>query len=206
VLGFESTDHPVDAPMDRALEICAAQGGVVEERGARGSGRERAGGDAVSSWREAFLGVPYMRDVLVAMGVLSETFETAITWERFAALHERVTAAAGEALRQVCGDGGVLTTRFTHVYPDGPAVYYTVLAPASRGEEVAQWREVKRAASDAIIAEGGTITHHHAVGRDHRPWYDEQRPAPFAEALRAAKASLDPAGIMNPGVLVDPLP
>jgi alkyldihydroxyacetonephosphate synthase len=206
VLGFESTDHPVDAPMDRALEICAAQGGVVEERGARGSGRERAGGDAVSSWRQAFLGVPYMRDVLVAMGVLSETFETAITWERFPALHERVTAAAGEALRQVCGDGGVLTTRFTHVYPDGPAVYYTVLAPASRGEEVAQWREVKRAASDAIIAEGGTITHHHAVGRDHRPWYDEQRPAPFAEALRAAKASLDPAGIMNPGVLVDPLP
>jgi alkyldihydroxyacetonephosphate synthase len=140
------------------------------------------------------------------MGVLSETFETAITWERFPVFHERVTAAAGEAMREVCGDGGLLTSRFTHVYPDGPAVYFTVLAPARRGEETDQWRAIKRAASEAVIAEGGTITHHHAVGRDHRPWYDRQRPEPFAQALRAAKGAVDPAGIMNPGVLVDPEP
>jgi alkyldihydroxyacetonephosphate synthase len=198
VLGFESTDHEVDEPMARALEICAEHGGAAS------APKERSGGDAVASWREAFLGAPYMRDVFVAIGVLSETFETAITWERFPAFHERVTAAAGEAVREVCGADGLLTTRFTHVYPDGPAVYFTVLAPASRGEEVAQWRQIKQAASDAVIAEGGTITHHHAVGRDHRPWYDEQRPDTFAHALRAAKAALDPAGVMNPGVLIDP--
>jgi alkyldihydroxyacetonephosphate synthase len=79
-----------------------------------------------------------------------------------------------------------------------------VMAPAVRGGEVEQWDEIKAAASGAVIEGGGTITHHHAVGRDHRPWYDRQRPAPFAAALRAAKAELDPAGILNPGVLIDP--
>jgi alkyldihydroxyacetonephosphate synthase len=97
-----------------------------------------------------------------------------------------------------------VTVRFTHVYPDGPAPYYTMVAPARRGDELAQWDEIKRAAADAVIAAGGTITHHHAVGRDHRPWYDRQRPDAFAAALRAAKAELDPRGILNPGVLVDP--
>jgi alkyldihydroxyacetonephosphate synthase len=95
--------------------------------------------------------------------------------------------------------------RFTHVYPDGPAPYFTVLAPARRGEEVEQWLQIKQAVSEVIAAEGATITHHHAIGRDHRPWYDRQRPDPFAQALRAAKGALDPAGVMNPGVLVEPL-
>jgi alkyldihydroxyacetonephosphate synthase len=197
VLGFESTDHPVDRAMARALELAAEHGGSVSE--------SRSGdGDSVSSWREAFLGAPYMRDVLVAMGVLSETFETAITWERFPAFHERVGAAAEEAVRECCGEEGRVFCRFTHVYPDGPAPYFTVLAPARRGEEVEQWWRVKRSVSDAILAAGGTITHHHAVGRDHRPWYDRQRPEPFAEALRGAKAAVDPQGILNPGVLIDP--
>jgi alkyldihydroxyacetonephosphate synthase len=198
VLGFESTDHPVDAALARALELCAEHGGAPSE------GRDRSDGDAVSSWREAFLGAPYLRDVFVAMGVLSETFETAITWERFPIFHERVMAAAEDAVREACGDGGKVFCRFTHVYPDGPAPYFTVLAPARRGEEVEQWWSIKRSVSDAILAEGGTITHHHAVGRDHRPWYDRQRPQTFAMALRGAKAAVDPAGIMNPGVLIDP--
>jgi alkyldihydroxyacetonephosphate synthase len=198
VLGFESADHPVDAAMARALELCAEHGGGV---GANGSGRT----DAVSSWRDAFLGAPYTRDMLVAMGVLSETFESAVTWERFPDFHERVAGAAAGALAEVCG-GGRVFCRFTHVYPDGPAPYFTVIAPARRGGELEQWAAVKRAASDAILAAGGTITHHHAVGRDHRPWYDRQRPDPFALALRAAKAAVDPAGIMNPGVLVERQP
>jgi len=197
VLGFESADHPVDGAMQRALQLCAEHGGVEQERG--------GGRDAVGSWRGAFVGAPYLRDVLVAMGVLSETFETAITWERFPAFHERVVNTAEQALREVCGDGQV-TCRFTHVYPDGPAPYYTAMGSARRGEEVEQWGVIKRAVSEAILREGGTITHHHAVGRDHRPWYDKQRPEPFAAALRAAKATVDPQGIMNPGVLVDPLP
>ncbi len=200
VVGFESADHAVDSAMERALEICREHGGEVRERGGGSDG----GSDAVGSWRGAFIGAPYMRDLLVAMGVLSETFETAITWERFPVFHERVLAAAEETLREVCGEGQV-TCRFTHVYPDGPAPYYTVLAQALRGEEVDQWWTIKRAVSEAIVREGGTITHHHAVGRDHRPWYDAQRPEPFAAALRGAKAAVDPQGIMNPGVLVDPL-
>ncbi len=208
VLGFESCDHPVDFQMDRALAICAQHGGIAGERrgGSAGGGADAGGADAggVGAWREAFLRAPYVRDVFVAMGVLSETFETAITWERFPAFHERVMGAAQAAAEGVSGAARV-SCRFTHVYPDGPAPYYTVLAPAQRGEEVEQWAAIKTAVSDVLIAEGATITHHHAVGRDHRPWYDRQRPDPFAAALRGAKAAVDPRGILNPGVLVDPL-
>src|SRR5436305_5759551 len=113
------------------------------------------------------------------MGVLSETFETAITWERFEVFHETVLGAATAAVSEVCG-AGTVSCRFTHVYPDGPAPYFTILAPARRGAELEQWAAVKQVASDAVIACGGTITHHHAVGRDHRPWYDRQRPDRFA--------------------------
>jgi alkyldihydroxyacetonephosphate synthase len=200
VLGFESIEQPVREAMGKALALCAEHGGVVPDRD------DRSGEGAVGSWREAFLGAPYIRDSLVAMGVLAETFETAVTWERFPALHERVIASTELAVRETCGEQGRVFCRFTHVYPDGPAPYFTVLAPARIGEEVEQWASIKRAASDAILAAGGTITHHHAVGRDHRPWYDLQRPQPFAAALRGAKAAIDPAGIMNPGVLIDPLP
>jgi len=105
-------------------------------------------------------------------------------------------------VRSVCGEGRV-GWRFTHVYPDGPAPYYTILAPARRGSELEQWDEIKAAASEALISAGGTITHHHAVGRDHRPWYDRQRPERFAAALSAAKSELDPNRILNPGVLID---
>jgi alkyldihydroxyacetonephosphate synthase len=205
VLGFESADHPVAEAMARALALCAEHGGAVSESRKQGD-ESGGGGDAVSSWRGAFLGAPYVRDALVAVGVLAETFETAIPWERFPAFHERVTAATADAVREVCGEQGRVFCRFTHVYPDGPAPYFTVLAPARRGEEVEQWAAIKRAASEAIINGGGTITHHHAVGRDHRPWYDRQRPELFATALRTAKAAVDPAGIMNPGALIDPLP
>jgi alkyldihydroxyacetonephosphate synthase len=147
------------------------------------------------------VGAPYVRDLLVSMGVLCETFETAITWERFPDFHERVSAVATEAVRSACGSGSV-NCRFTHIYPDGPAPYFTVLAPARRGAEIEQWGQIKQAVSDALIEAGGTITHHHAVGRDHRPFYERQRPEPFAAALRGAKAAVDPAGIMNPGVLM----
>jgi alkyldihydroxyacetonephosphate synthase len=197
VLGFESAEHEVEHAMSIALECCADHGGSWERRGG-GAGSE----GTVGSWREAFLRAPYLRDVFVAIGVLSETFETAITWERFPAFHERVLAAVRSAVRDACGEGTV-TCRFTHVYPDGAAPYYTILAPARRGEELEQWGEIKRAASEAVIEGGGTITHHHAVGRVHRPWYDRQRPEPFAAALRAAKAAVDPTAALNPGVLID---
>jgi len=194
VLSFESTDSDVDDLLRRALRIVAAHGGEWDEPG---DGPARAG--AVGAWREAFIAMPYLRDALLQLGVLSDTFETAITWERWPAFHAAVSGAVREALGEPCR----VTCRLTHVYPDGPAPYFTVLAPARRGDELAQWEEMKRAASDAILAAGGTITHHHAVGRDHREWYDLQRPDLFAAALRAAKSAVDPGGVLNPGVLVD---
>ena len=206
ILGFESAHHPVDAAMDVALEIARSHGGRPGE--VRGGGGE--GGDAVGAWRGAFLLAPYLRDTFVACGVLSETFETAITWDRFEEFHASVMEAPRKAVAAVGGGpqegpgAPRVSCRFTHVYPDGVAPYFTVLAPAQRGSEVEQWDEIKAAVSEALIEGGGTITHHHAVGRDHRPWYDRQRPAPFAAALRAAKAELDPAAILNPGVLIDP--
>jgi alkyldihydroxyacetonephosphate synthase len=209
ILGFESAFGPLDERMDQAVAAAADLGGRPGPIRGRSEG-DGEGGDAVGSWREAFLAAPYLRDSLVALGVLSETFETACTWDRFPAFHAGVMEAARRAVADVVdapGDGpGAprVSCRFTHVYPDGPAPYFTVLAPARRGSEVEQWDEVKAAVSEAIVAAGGTITHHHAVGRDHRPWYDLQRPDPFAEALSAAKASLDPMRLLNPGVLIDP--
>lgn len=239
VLGFESAHHPVDDPMRLAVEIAREHGGSPGAvGGAKRRGGDEAGGgttdaspsgahrsaapprprggpsdpapSAVDSWRSAFLFAPYLRDTFVACGVLSETFETAITWDRFEGFHAAAMEAARAKVAEVSdapaeGPGSPrVSCRFTHVYPDGPAPYFTVMAPAVRGGEVEQWDEIKAAASEAVIENGGTITHHHAVGRDHRPWYDRQRPPPFAAALRAAKRELDPASILNPGVLIDP--
>ncbi|KAA1422744.1 FAD-binding oxidoreductase [Mumia zhuanghuii] len=204
VLGFESADHPVDSALARAVEICRDHGGVpaAPADGATAGDEPSAARDAsASTWRSSFLRMPYQRDALAQRSVIAETFETATTWAAFPALHAAITAAATEAIREVCGVG-VVTCRFTHVYPDGPAPYYGVYAGGRWDSLVAQWDEVKAAVSEAIIGHGGTITHHHAVGRDHRPWYDEQRPTPFAAALAAAKRTLDPAGILNPGVLL----
>jgi alkyldihydroxyacetonephosphate synthase len=204
VLGFESAHHPVDEPMTIALDAARGHGGQPGE--IKGGG-ERSSADPVNAWRNAFLQAPYLRDSLVACGVLSDTFETAITWDRFPDFHAEVMEAAQRAVAEASPSGRGeprISCRFTHVYPDGPAPYYTVLAPARRGDEVAHWDEIKAAVSDAVIDAGGTITHHHAVGRDHRPWYDRQRPDPFADALRAAKSELDPKGVLNPGVLIDP--
>jgi alkyldihydroxyacetonephosphate synthase len=205
VLGFESADHPVEPWMERAIELCRDHGGSGDgTAGDRRKGDGVADGtDAVGTWRQAFLRAPYLRDIFVAAGIISDTFETAITWDRFPAFHGSVMSATERAVREICG-GGRVTCRFTHVYPDGPAPYFTVLAPARRGAELEQWDQIKAVAADAVIAGGGTITHHHAVGRDHRPWYDRQRPEPFAAALRAAKAALDPRALLNPGVLFDP--
>jgi alkyldihydroxyacetonephosphate synthase len=192
VLGFESYGAPLGDGND-ALTLCADAGLRVVESGPRGAAGE--------SWRSSFVRAPYIREQLVLLGLLVETFETAMTWDRLDQFIATVTAATETALREVCG-GGRVTCRLTHVYADGAAPYFTVMAPARRGSEVAQWREIKAAASDAIAAAGGTITHHHAVGRDHMPWYAGQRPEPFARALTGAKSAVDPAGVLNPRVLL----
>ncbi|HEV1998624.1 MAG TPA: FAD-binding oxidoreductase, partial [Candidatus Dormibacteraeota bacterium] len=206
VLAFESADHPVSPWLERAVEICRATGAELDEPRYRGDeagpgSRDREG--AAGAWRQSFLRAPYLRDALARMGMVVETFETACTWDRFENLHQTVMEAANRVLTEVCGPG-VVTCRFTHVYPDGPAPYFSIIAPGRWGEQVQQWDEVKAAVSEALLAAGGTITHHHAVGRVHRPWYDRQRPGLFGNALAAAKGALDPAGILNPGVLFGP--
>jgi alkyldihydroxyacetonephosphate synthase len=203
LLGFESADHPLGPWLERALAIAAGAGGRCPEGPRLRDDGERASSTAAATYKESFFQAPYLQSALVSLGVIADTFETACTWDRFPALHAAIKAEVGDAMRRVCG-AGVLGCRFTHVYPDGPAPYFTFVAPGRAGDEIAQWAEIRRAAGDAVLAAGGTITHHHAVGRLHRPWYDRERPEPFAMALRAAKQALDPAGIMNPGVLVDP--
>ena len=196
VLAFESADHEVQPKMARAFEIALDHGGRIDPA--------VANADAVNAWRNAFIRMPYFRELITPWAVINDTFETAITWERFPDFHRAVMHATESAIEAATGRRGLVTCRFTHVYPDGPAPYYTVLAPARRGGEAEQWDEIKAAVSEAVLAAGGTITHHHAVGRDHRPWYDRQRPDRFADALVAAKRALDPSATLNPGVLVDP--
>ncbi len=191
VLAFESADHPLDAWMARALALVRDHGGRVHDDLA-----------AADRWRAAFIRMPYNREVLTPLGIINETFETAITWDRFPAFHDQVKKATEQAIVNTTGRSGLVTCRFTHVYPDGPAPYFSFHAMGRSGALLDQWSEIKKKASDAIIRAGGTITHHHAVGRDHMPWYQKQQPSLFGQALAAAKKTLDPKGIMNPGVIV----
>ena len=200
VLGLESADHPQDARLDRALEIAADHGGTADPPKA---GSDRSG--TADAWRTAFLRMPYWREVVVPHGVIVDTFETACSWTAFDDFYTGVIDDVGSAMRQVTGRDGVISCRFTHVYPDGPAPYFTFSCPSSPDAMLDHWRQIKLAANDAVVRRGGTITHHHAVGRDHRVrGYDAERPEAFARALQGAKAAVDPAGILNPGVLIDP--
>ncbi|MGB5810462.1 MAG: FAD-binding oxidoreductase, partial [Polyangiales bacterium] len=193
IVAFESADHSQRGSMARALELVHDHGGKVpigaqfqepgEERGA-----SEAGGAA--TWRDAFIDAPYILNTMASMGVVVDTFETACTWDNFERLHAGVLREVRQAMKEVCGRG-FLSCRFTHVYPDGPAPYFTFVAPGRPGHEVEQWSAIKEAASRAVVDHGGTITHHHAVGRVHRPGYEVQRPAPFGDVLRAVKQSLD---------------
>ncbi|MEV4075881.1 FAD-binding oxidoreductase [Nonomuraea fuscirosea] len=189
IVGFESAAHPVDAWMSRALEIVSWHGGVA------GAARQDQSRDQSQDqvWKGAFTRMPYLRNAYPGLGVIAETIETAVTWDRFPALHEAVMAE---------GEAGTTTCRLAFAYPDGPAPYYTIIVPAEKGAELEQWDDLKRRVSETVLRMGGTITHHHAVGRDHRPFYDRQRPDPFALALKAAKTALDPQGVLNPGVLI----
>jgi alkyldihydroxyacetonephosphate synthase len=207
VLGFESVDHPVEDEMARALELAREHGGQCPDgpthrdlRAAAGDGEDRDE-STEGKWRNAFFEGPYRYNALVSMGVLVDTFETAVTWDQFPALHEALQERVGAAMDRECG-AGFLSCRFTHVYEDGPAPYYTLLAPAEVGREVEQWREIKRAASDTLNEFGATITHHHAVGRVHREHYLREVPDGYLDALRSMKRTLDPAGVMNPGALL----
>ena len=213
VLGFESADHPLNAWMERALELVREHGGVyaadavAQSLAAQGGDGHRSG--AAGAWRDAFLRMPYWRDPAIGLGLIMDTFETAITWDRFEAFYHQVKADVGAAIARATGQEALLSCRLTHVYPDGPAPYFTFAArggsDGSVASALAAWRDIKQAANAAVINHGGTITHHHAVGRDHRSGYEREVPPLFRQMLGAAKQVADPQGIMNPGVLLDPV-
>jgi len=200
VVSFESGDHPVDVWMARAEECCLDEGATVDVDWRANPDASLQG--AVGAWRTAFIRMPYNREQLTPRGIISDTFETAITWDRFEAFYHAVRERTAGAIREVTGKDGAVSCRFSHAYPDGPAPYFAFHGEGRKGALIDEWRAIKAAASDAVIGEGGTITHHHAVGRDHRKWYAQQRPALFGDVLTAAKKRLDPKGILNPGVIV----
>ncbi|MER6073616.1 FAD-binding oxidoreductase [Streptomyces sp. NPDC001817] len=200
VLGFESATTRVDDRLTSALELARSHGGRGRPLTAD---RDAPADTAVSAWRSTFLRMPYLRDGLARMGAVIETFETAATWDRIPALIDAVRTEVGAAASKATGHPATVNCRLTHVYPDGAAPYFTVAVAGRPGDEVEVWDDIKAAANDVLHRYRTTITHHHAVGRDHRPAYDLQRPEPFALALRAAKDALDPNRILNPGVLID---
>ena len=168
-----------------------------------GAAAEGARAGAAGSWRNAFIRAPYTRDALVGLGAISETFETACTWDAFQALHDGVTRAVLDTAQAAGAWPAIVTCRFTHVYADGPAPYFTVLAQGTEPEQLAQWEAIKAAAGTAIGLHGGTITHHHAVGTAHRAHVAHDLGGERGVAvLRAVKTELDPTGILNPGKLI----
>ena len=199
ILGFESAHAPVDHRLRQAVELARSHHGQAEEPATEPG---TPPGAAVDAWRSAFLRMPYLRDALARMGAVVETFETAVTWDRLPQLIDAVRTQVGNAAQMATGHPATVNCRITHVYPDGAAPYFTVLAAGRPGSEVAVWDDLKTVANEVLHRHKATITHHHAVGRDHRPAYDRQRPDVFAAALRATKHTLDPHGILNPGVLI----
>ncbi len=189
IVGLEGSEESV--ARRRALVVRALRRGGAAYLG-QGAGR---------SWEHGRYQGPYLRDTLMGMGAMVETLETSHTWSRLAELY----AAVGGAIRAALdgqGTPGLVFCHLSHAYADGASLYFTFISRARHGEEIEQWRAVKRAACEAIVAGGGTITHHHAVGRDHAPYMKAEVGELGIEALRTVKERLDPAGIMNPGKLL----
>jgi len=189
VVGLEGDEESV--ARRRALSV----------RELRRGGGAYLGQSAGRSWEHGRFQGPYLRDTLMGMGAMVETLETSHTWSRLSELHEAVGAAIRGSL-EAQGTPGLVFCHLSHAYADGASLYFTFISRARRGEEIAQWQEVKRAACEAIVTHGGTITHHHAVGRDHAPYMEAEVGGLGLELLRAAKERLDPATIMNPGKLL----
>lgn len=189
IIGYEGDEESV--ARRRALTV----------RALRAGGAAYLGQAAGRSWEHGRYQGPYLRDTLMEMGAMVETLETSHTWSRFGELHEAVGAAIRGALEGQ-GTAGLVFCHLSHAYADGASLYFTFISRARRGAELEQWAAVKRAACEAIVAHGGTITHHHAVGRDHAPYMEDEVGKAGIEALRALKERLDPAGIMNPGKLL----
>jgi alkyldihydroxyacetonephosphate synthase len=185
---FEGTEAHVESRHAETRALLEAKGGT-----SLGEAPARA-------WEHGRFGAPYLRDSLLSAGALCETLETATNWSNVPALKTAVTEALTSALAE-SGTPALVLCHISHVYPTGASLYFTVVA-GQRGNPIEQWRKAKAAASDAMMRTGATITHHHAVGADHRPWMRDEVGDLGVAVLRAVKATLDPAGILNPGKLI----
>ncbi len=188
IAGFEG--EPAEVTIRRASA----------ERVLRAEGGQPLGPEVGKSWAAGRYRGPYLRDALLDAGALAETLETATFWSSLGSLYEAVREALTAALSDL-GTPPLVLCHISHVYPTGASLYFTVVCAQGK-DPLTGWRGAKAAASDAIIAAGGTITHHHGVGSDHRDWYVREIGPLAVETLRAVKARLDPAGILNPGVLL----
>ncbi|TDP38464.1 FAD-binding oxidoreductase [Nocardia ignorata] len=188
VTTFEGTAAHVAARSAEASELLSAAGGTA------------LGTAPAEQWEHGRFAAPYLRDALLDVGVLCETLETATSWSNLANLKAKVTAALTDSLTAQ-GTPALVMCHISHTYPTGASLYFTVVAKQLE-DPIAQWRVAKTAAGDAIMAAGATITHHHAVGADHRPWMGAEVGDLGVQVLRAVKHELDPAGVLNPGKLV----
>lgn len=188
ITAFEGTEAHVESRHAETRALLEANGGT-----SLGEAPARA-------WEHGRFGAPYLRDSLLSAGALCETLETATTWSNVPALKAAVTEALTSSLAE-SGTPALVLCHISHVYPTGASLYFTVVA-GQRGNPIEQWRKAKTAASDAMMRTGGTITHHHAVGADHRPWMRDEVGDLGVAVLRAVKATLDPTGILNPGKLI----
>lgn len=200
-LGFESASVPVEPNLDRAAELLRDQKATLRDD-YRTTDREKPDKESGDEWKRAFFEAPYLYNGLVRLGVIVDTFETCCRWNRFEELHEELMTRLQKLLEEECGDG-LVTARITHLYPEGPAPYYTVLAPSGGENPLRKWSSIKGTASRIIREHDATITHHHAVGRRHRSSYLEESPGLFQDALVSVKETLDPDRLLNPGVLLD---
>jgi len=188
VLGFEGAQAEVAARADAAAQRLTEL---------RGTSLGQAPGE---QWRAGRFRAPYLRDALLDAGALAETLETATFWDRLPETYAAVRDALVETLA-AAGTPPLVLCHISHVYETGASLYFTVVA-AQAQDPIAQWRAAKAAAGDAIAATGATITHHHGVGRDHKPWYAREIGPVGVAALRGVKKSLDPYGILNPSILL----
>tara|TARA_B100001059_G_C17807847_1_gene570322 strand:+ start:412 stop:2040 length:1629 start_codon:yes stop_codon:yes gene_type:complete len=203
ILSFESADHDKSMALGRALEISKDNNGLFEPQSKNKEDAHRSGSSG--SWRSSFIKAPYLRESFTRRGIIQDTFETSITWDRGFEFIEDIKAETTKAIELITGKPSLVTCRITHSYPDGLAPYFTFGAYATPKTMIDIWKEIKLATNEICNSMGGTVTHHHAVGRDHRPnGYDKQRPELFSKVLISAKSALDPKGVMNPGVLIDP--
>ena len=203
ILSFESADHDKSMALGRALEISKDNNGLFEPQSKNKEDAHRSGSSG--SWRSSFIKAPYLRESFTRRGIIQDTFETSITWDRGFEFIEDIKAETTKAIELITGKPSLVTCRITHSYPDGLAPYFTFGAYATPKTMIDIWKEIKLATNEICNSMGGTVTHHHAVGRDHRPnGYDKQRPELFSKVLISAKSTLDPKGVMNPGVLIDP--